>query len=38
MWLFLTRAALSAFAMGSSCAIALYTGKAPLKFLKEVKK
>ncbi len=34
MWMFLTRAAISAFSMGCSCAIALYTGKTPLKFIK----
>lgn len=39
MWMyFISRAAISSFAMGCSCAIAIYTGKTPLKFIKEEKK
>ncbi len=39
MWMYLiSRAAISSFAMGCSCAIAIYTGKTPLKFFKEKKK
>ena len=39
MWMyFISRAAISSFAMGCSCAIAIYTGKTPLKVIKEEKK
>jgi len=34
MFMFLARTTLTSFIIGCECAIAIYTGKTPLKFLK----